>query len=425
MPVDPRPADRRRVEPGTGAKMSNGETGSGRNPGKIPGKELQFLLDLAFDKSMESRRALTTTIGDLFDQQDEVLSERERALMTDILRKLIHDCEKAVRRDLSERLSDAPNPPHELIVSLANDEIEVAEPILKQSKMLHDAELIGVIRHRTQQHQLAIAMRRSLSEYVSDVLVETGNTDVIKVLLENSDAKISEATMEYLAEESRRVDTYQEPLLQRDDLKSELAERMCLWVSAALRSHIMETFEVDPSQIDDHLERAPGSIARGPQSRQDGSRQDGPEKETPAEALARRLTEQRKVTPDFLVQVLRQGEVPLFEALFGQLSGLEAPRLRDVLYDSGGEGLAIACRAIDMPKPAFATIFLLSRRGHTGKQVVDPRELSRALRLFDKITLAAAEAVMKSWSRGWKYQDAVEKVAEAHRALRAAEPKTD
>ena len=401
------------------------ETGSGRNPAKIPGKELQFLLDLAFDKSVESRRALTATIGDLFDKQDEVLSERERALMTDILRKLIHDCEKAVRRDLSERLSDVPNPPHELIVSLANDEIEVAEPILKQSKMLRDAELIGVIRHRTQQHQLAIAMRRSLSEYVSDVLVETGNTDVIKVLLENSDAKISEATMEYLAEESRRVDTYQEPLLRRGDLKSELAERMCLWVSAALRSHIMETFEVDPSQIDDHLERASGDIARGPQLRHDESGQAEPEQETPAEALARRLTEQRKVTPDFLVQVLRQGEVPLFEALFGQLSGLKAPRLHDVLYNSGGEGLAIACRAIEMPKPAFATIFLLSRRGHTGKQVVDPRELSRALLLFDKITLAAAAAVMKSWSRGWKYQDAVENVAEAHRALRAAERKTD
>jgi len=410
--------------------MSNGGTDSERNPAKIPGKDLQFLLGLAFDRSVESRRALTATIGDLFDKQDEVLSERERALMTDILRKLIHDCEKAVRRDLSERLSGVPNPPHELIVSLANDEIEVAEPILKQSKILRDAELIGVIRHRTQQHQLAIAMRRSLSEYVSDVLVETGNTDVIKVLLENSDANISEATMEYLAEESRRVDTYQEPLLRRGDLKSELAERMWLWVSAALRSHIMETFEIDPSQIDDHLERGSGGISRDPQLRQDGPRQDESgraelEQETPAEALARRLTEQHKVTPEFLVQVLRQGEVPLFEALFGQLSGLKAPRLHDVLYDSGGEGLAITCRAIEMPKPAFATIFLLSRRGHTGKQVVDPRELSRALLLFDKITLAAAEAVMKSWSRGWKYQDAVEQVAEAHRALRAAERKTD
>ena len=401
--------------------MSNGETRSEQNPGKGPGQNLRFLLELALDKSLEGRRALTATIGDLFTQQDEVLSERERALMTDILRKLIHDCEVVVRRELSERLSNAPNPPHELIVALANDEIEVAEPILRASTVLRDAELVGVIRHRTQQHQLAIAMRRSLSEYVSDALVETGNIDVVKVLLENSDAHISEATMEYLAEESRRVDTYQEPLLRREDLRPELAARMYLWVSAALRTHILENFDVDPSQIDDHLEAAAGAIARDATTQEKAE----PEKAKPAEVLARRLTKQRKVTPDFLIQVLRQGEVPLFEALFGELSGLKAPRLQSVLYDSGGEGLAIACRAMAMPKPTFATIFLLSRRGHTGKQIVDPRELSRALLLFDKIVPAAAAEVMKGWSRDWKYQDAVERVAEARRPPPADQRESD
>jgi len=383
--------------------------------GTGPDKDLRFLLELALDKSLEGRRELTATIGDLFNNQDEVLSERERALMTDILRKLIHECEMAVRRDLSERLSSAPNPPHELIVALANDEIEVAEPILRASAVLRDAELVGVIRHRTQQHQLAIAMRRSLSEYVSDALVETGNIDVVKVLLENPDAQISEATMEYLAEESRRVDTYQEPLLRRDDLSPALAARMYLWVSAALRSHILENFDIEPSRIDDHLEQA----ASGPESQQGV-----PKKDKPAEFLARRLTEQRKITPDFLIQVLRQGEVPLFEALFGELSGLKAPRLQNVLYDSGGEGLAIACRAMAMPKPTFATIFLLSRRGRTGNQIVDPRELSRALLLFDKIAPIAAAEVMKGWCRDWTYQDAVERVAEA-RQPPAQERETD
>jgi uncharacterized protein (DUF2336 family) len=393
------------------------------DPGTHSGRDLRFLLELALDKSLEGRRALTATIGDLFNQRDGVLSERERALMTDILRKLIRDCELEVRRDLSERLSNAANPPRELIVALANDEIEVAEPILRASTVLRDAELVGVIRHRTQQHQLAIAMRRSLSEYVSDALVETGNIDVVKVLLENSDAQISEATMAYLAEESRRVDTYQEPLLRRDDLGPELAARMYLWVSAALRSHILENFDIDPSQIDDHLED--GAIARGPGPRQGEPREAEPEKERPAEILARRLTAQRKVTPDFLVQVLRQGEVPLFEALFGELSGLKAPRLQNVLYDSGGEGLAIACRGMAMPKPTFATIFLLSRRGHTGKNIVDPRELSRALLLFDKVSQSAAAEVMKGWRRDWKYQDAVERVAEARRSPPMDERKVD
>ncbi|MCH8002913.1 MAG: hypothetical protein IIA34_14810 [Proteobacteria bacterium] len=64
-----------------------------------------------------------------------------------------------------------------------------------------------------------------------------------------------------------------------------------------------------------------------------------------------------------------------------------------------------------MHKPTFATIFLLSRRGRPGNQVVDPRELSRALLLFDKMNPRAAVEVMKSWRRDWAYQDATERIA--------------
>lgn len=372
------------------------------------GRELHFLLDLALDRSIEGRRALTNTIGDLFSEQETVLSERERALMADILRKLVRDCEMAVRRDLSERLAKASNPPHDLILALANDEIEVAQPILMQSRVLRDIELIQIIRHRTQQHQLAIAMRRSVSEYVSDALVETGSIDVIKALLENQDARISEATMEYLAAESQRVDSYQEPLIKRQDLKPELAEQMYLWVSAALRQHILEHFDVHPGQLDDHLEGVAKSISSDPQHHPGD-----PAAAQPAAALAEELAKQQRITPDFLVQVLRQGEIALFEALFGKLSGLPTPRLQRVLYDSGGDGLAIACRALDMPKSTFATIFLLSRKRSVGQNVVDPRDLSRALQLFDRANPEAAKQVVKMWCRDPGYQDAIEQIAGA------------
>lgn len=376
------------------------------------GRELHFLLDLALDRSIEGRRALTNSIGDLFSgEQGTTLSERERALMADILRKLIRDCEMAVRRDLSERLAKADNPPHDLILALANDEFEVAQPILMQSLVLRDIELIQIIRHRTQQHQLAIAMRRSVSEFVSDALVETGSIDVIKALLENQDAKISEATMAYLAEESQRVDSYQEPLINRQDLQSELAERMYLWVSAALRRHILEHFDIHPGELDDHLEGVAKSMSSDPQQHPSDPKAARPAAAQAATALATELAKQKRITPDFLIQVLRQGEIALFEALFGKLSGLPALRLQRVLYDSGGDGLAIACRALEMPKSSFATIFLLSRKRNAGQSIVDPRDLSRTLQLFDRASPEAAKQVVKMWCRDPDYQDAIEQVA--------------
>ena len=370
--------------------------------------ELHHLLSLALDKSLEGRRVLTATLGDLFTGEGTTLSERERALMTDILRKLVRDCEMAVRRDLSERFAKAPNPPHDLIFALANDQIEVAEPILMRSKVLRDIELIQIIRHRSQQHQLAIAMRRAVSESVSDALVETGNVDVVKTLLENQDASISEATMEYLAEQSRRVDTYQEPLIKRKDLNPDLAQRMYLWVSAALREHILETYDIDPVQLDDQLEDIHRTIAGD-------SAQHAPEPKASDSAadLARRLCDEKKVSWEFLVQVLRQGEITLFEALFARLGDLRPERAQKVLYDSGGEGLAIACRALQMPKSIFATIFLLSRRGIDGSAVTDPRALGKALALFEKLSPQTANAAMITWRREPAYQDAIERLAES------------
>lgn len=371
-------------------------------------QDLNDLLKLALDRSSESRAALIAALGDLFSETGAALTERERALMTEILRKLIHDCEMAVRRVVSERLAKAPDPPHDLLLTLANDQIEVAEPVLRQAGILRDVELIEIVRHRTQQHQLAIAVRRSLSEQVADALVETGDGDVVKTLLENRDARISEATMAYLAEESRRVDTYQEPLVKRKDLSPALAERIYQWTSAALRAYILDHFDVHPTDLDDQLEGVARALSRDPKEHRQG-----PEAKDPAGVLAQHLTGRGEITPELLVQVLRQGEIALFEALFGELVGLKGPRLRRILYDPGGEGLTVACRALELPKPSFATIFLLSRRAQTAGRVLDPRKLSQALILFDRVDSKSALEVLKHWRRDSEYLDAIERIAEA------------
>ncbi len=70
-----------------------------------------------------------------------------------------------------------------LLKMLANDEIEVAGPVLKKSTVLQDLDLVEVIRNRTIEHQLAIAVREHVSERVSGALVEAGHEWVITTLL--------------------------------------------------------------------------------------------------------------------------------------------------------------------------------------------------------------------------------------------------
>lgn len=365
-------------------------------------EHVRELLELAHDKSIEARLRLVNMIGDIFSEREQVLTERERVLMTEILEKLINDFEMTLRHELAKRLADKPAVPQALVTMLANDEIEVARPILMQSKVLQDQELIRIIRNRTRQHQLAIAMRREVSEPVADALVDTGDEDVITTLLQNDSARISEATMAYLVEQSRTLDTFQEPLVARRDLDPKLARKLYLTVSVTLRHRILEQYEIEVNALDDLLETVWQDLAQAEQER-------GPDA---AWVLAESISAEREIDAPLIIKVLRRGEIALFEALFGEVSGIRPPRLQHVLYETGGKGLAIACKALDIEKANFAPIFLLSRKGRGGEQVVDPREVSGVLQFFDNIARDAAHEVLRAWQRDDEYLSAIESIEE-------------
>ncbi|MDH3241734.1 MAG: DUF2336 domain-containing protein [Alphaproteobacteria bacterium] len=363
-------------------------------------EDYEALLEMARDKTVAGRAALVNTISDLFNNRNEVLTDQERALMSDILRQLIHAAEMSVRRDLSRKMAAMDNVPHELIVTLANDEIEVAHPILVTSELLHDSDLIEIIHHRTMQHQLSIAMRRTVSESVADALVESGDEDVIKALLENSNAHISKATMEYLVDQSKRVNSYQNPLLTRPDLDPQLARRMYMWVSAALRNYVTEHFEIDPTELDENLDNTVSEITTAPHDPGEG----GPDK---ARELAQRLADAGQVTPEFMIRVLRQGEIPLFEAMFVIHSGLRPKLLQRIMFEPGGEALAVTCKAIDMAKNDFASIFMLTRKARAKETVISPSDLTRVLALYDRVRSDSAKAMLARWQRDPEYLNAI------------------
>ena len=362
--------------------------------------DVDQLLELARDKSAASRGELLEAIGDLFLGKHEALTERERELMTEILRRLVHEVEMSVRRDLAERLSTQPAAPRELVKALANDAIEVAHPILLKSHVLHNPDLVEIIRHRTLEHQLAIAMRDNVSEEVSDALVGTGESDVIAKLLENSSARISRTTMEYLVEQSKRIDRFQNPLVHRPDLGPELAKKMYWWVSAAVRQHILENFEVDAAAIDDSIETA---VAKALEQAENYD----PGKTKPFE-LADRLAETKSISAQLLIQVLRQGEVNLFEALFVKMTQIRLQLARRLLLEEAGEGLAVACKAVGISRADFANIFTLTRKARgTG---VSEADLARVLQLYTDLDPATAETVVQRWRRNPSYLDSIRRI---------------
>jgi uncharacterized protein (DUF2336 family) len=316
--------------------------------------------------------------------------------MGDILRNLVNDVEIAVRRRLAEQLSQRSDAPPDVVLSLANDKIEVAYPILLRSKVLQDLELVEIVHHRTLEYQLAIAMRESVSETVSDALVAAGEIDVIKTLLENTGAAISQSTLEYLAEESKRVDIYQNPLLSRPDVGRDLAQKMYWWVSAALREHILAHFDISVTEVDDAIEKTVNSLAAADDSERSKSA-----------ALAEQLAAQGTATPGLMVQTLRRGEIALFEALFAKAIGIRLTLIRRLLFERGGEGLAVACKAVKIDVASFASIYVLSRKARPYEPPPERGEVTRLLKFYHEMNTEAAEALLGKWRRDPNFLSAV------------------
>ena len=360
--------------------------------------DFEQLQQLARKKSIEGRTALAETVADFFDNESKVLTARERALMYDILHRIIRDVEMAVRKRVAEYVAERPDVNSDLANLLANDEIEVAYPVLLKSEVLKDAALIEVIRNRTLEHQLAIAIRHEVSEAVSDALVEYGDESVIKALLDNDNARISKATMETLVEQSRRIDTFREPILRRTELEPALAKRMFLWVSAALRQIIIQQFELDAETVDDLLEKAVFEELEG-----DG----GVGKPTKTTELAASLVETKEVTPEMLISLLEEGEVSLFVSVFARLLKIRDNLVMRILFEPGGEGLSIACKALGLEKVVFSSIFTLSRKARPSLRKTLRRDLRRSLGLYDQMTEKAAKKVLRLWQRNTDYLSAI------------------
>jgi len=352
--------------------------------------DVRMLVDLARDKSSQGRSSLVTAIGDLMEDSGRILTLQEKALMNDILKKLIQDVARPIRKALAEKLSQSPNAPHEIVNLLANDEFDIASPVLLKSDLLSDEDLVEIVRHRTLSHRLAIAMRRSVSTLVSDALVGTASVDVIKALLENHGAQIGDITMSYLVQQSESVDEFQEPLLRRKDLPADLSKKMYVWVSAALRQYIVDHYAVDKAELDLTVAKVAEDISAA-------DHDNASHAEDAAMALAEQLAKRSELTADMLVKTLRRGEIALFEAMLAQMIGLRPQVARKLIYEDGGEGLVIGCRACNINRTDFTALFLMLQRARPTELANNPYQLSRSMEMFDRLKPDTARKVVERW----------------------------
>ena len=364
--------------------------------------DVQNLLALAQDRSKSGRSMLVAAFTELCSGEERMLSAQDRSIISDIVRQLIKEVEMPVRRAVAERLSRAPDASRELILALANDTIDVAYPILIHSEMLQEDELIEIVLYRTMEHQVAIARRPHIGERVSDALVATKNEEVITTLISNDSARISEQTFEHVIDQSKEVESFQEPLVRRKDLSPQLVEKLYWSVSVALREHIATRFKVDIAALDDAIEGATLEVL----SEEYDALKYAPRPASPIEDTS-------KIDEESLRHLVRQGMIQDFVHRFSALTRLRTPLIRRLLFETGGEGLALACKAIGISEPTYAEIFILFRQGRLGDKSVKEDELTEAMQFYEEVKKEDAEAILRTWRRNEGYLNAMQLVGQS------------
>ena len=126
------------------------------------------------------------------EAQSENLSDSERALALGILERLAVDVAEEVRAALAEAVKGYPGLPHDVAMKLAGDTESVSIPMLKESPVLSDADLVEIVRGGSPDKQTAIAGRPTVSSTVAQAVAEHGVREAVATLVENPGADIDE-----------------------------------------------------------------------------------------------------------------------------------------------------------------------------------------------------------------------------------------
>src|SRR3569833_3720022 len=142
-------------------------------------------------QSGATREEINLAVASLYRIQGTGLNPRERELMREILRRLTRDVEMAIRIALAQRLADDANAPPDLILLLVADSIEVARPLILNSPLLTESDVLKMIAQAGVGHQEAIAGRPNIGVPVTAALARSEHESVLVARVRNATAKIS------------------------------------------------------------------------------------------------------------------------------------------------------------------------------------------------------------------------------------------
>jgi uncharacterized protein (DUF2336 family) len=189
--------------------------------------------------SYHQRAQMARQLTDLFLINADRYSADEIALIDDVFVRLAVAIEESSRALLASRLGPTSKAPPKILRALAcDDEIFVASSVLMHSEKLDDLTLLECAKTKSQDHLFAISRRKTLSETVTDVLVERGDQRVAFGAAQNPGARFSPKGFNILVKRSHGDDQLTICVGTRPDLPPQLFNELLKAASETVRSKL-------------------------------------------------------------------------------------------------------------------------------------------------------------------------------------------
>jgi uncharacterized protein (DUF2336 family) len=344
-------------------------------------------LETAVQEGQHDKRvAILRQVTDLFVVGAAGFNEEHVDLFGDVLMRLTEQVENRALAELSGKLAVVANAPNAIIQRFArDDEISIAGPVLSHSVRLSESDLIEIAKSKGQKHLGAISERVQLGAAVTDILVERGDTTVVRTLSRNHGAAFSSAGFNALAKRAETDGELAINLGGRVDVPPAVLRELVQKATDAVRTRLMATASPENhAAIQKALGAASKQVAQEASGARDFRR---------AETLVAEMKNADQLNEQAIAKFAEAGQYEEMVAGLALLCASPIELIDPLVQSPSYDGLLLACKACDIHWPTFSAI--ISKR--FPRRPMSAGELDKARTDFLKLSAVTAKRVFRFW----------------------------
>jgi len=345
----------------------------------------------------KARDALLKRLISVVAMPSSTIPPSDRAMAADILLDMLFHVDDAVRIDCAKRLKNTREGLGRLLRYLGQCGIEIARPLLEENESYDATDLRQIIDLTSVEHHLLIAGRKVVPATVGDALVATEEAQVIRTLMKNRGALLSEQAIDRILILSRKYEDLTTLLIDRPELQPSQAMTMFWWSDGATRRQILQRHAADRMVM---IERCAEVFAMmAAESWQDEVARKGLQ-------MIERRQRNRSATDksefesleDAISKAALIGMSPELATEIGYLAGVKPVTIAKILSDKGGEGLAVLCKATGLKRVYLKELWTsLKRPLELSEGEVHP-QFEYVSESYELLSVVKAQTTLRYWN---------------------------